>query len=184
MSRPAEGADFPTGKRPPKRQPEFFIFSALAPRGRTHHKEGNVAPADSKRRKPAITISRSDHETLARLADAIAERNPAVAEELTAELDRARVVADASMRDDVVRMGSTLSYATDTGETRTVTLVFPAEADISAGRVSILTPIGAALIGLSPGQSIDWEARDGRVHRLTVESVERPAGAGGLQQAS
>jgi regulator of nucleoside diphosphate kinase len=107
-----------------------------------------------------------------------------VAEELTAELDRARVVADASMRDDVVRMGSTLSYATDTGETRTVTLVFPAEADISAGRVSILTPIGAALIGLSPGQSIDWEARDGRVHRLTVESVEWPAGAGGLQQAS
>ena len=75
MSRPAEGADFPTGKRPPKRQPEFFIFSALAPRGRTHHKEGNVAPADSKRRKPAITISRSDHETLARLADAIADRH-------------------------------------------------------------------------------------------------------------
>jgi len=185
MSRPAEGAGgFPHREKPPRATTEIFHFSALAPRGRAHHKEVNVAPADSKRRKPAITISKSDHETLARLADAIAERNPAVAEELTAELDRARVVADASMRDDVVRMGSTLRYVTDTGENRTVTLVFPAEADISAGRVSILTPIGAALIGLSPGQSIDWEARDGRVHRLTVESVERPASTDGLQQAS
>lgn len=143
-----------------------------------------MATASSRQRKPAITISRTDHETLARLADAIAERNPAVAEELLAELDRARVVADASMRADVVRMGSTLRYVTDAGEDRTVTLVFPAEADISAGRVSILTPIGAALIGLSPGQSIDWESRDGRVHRLTVEGVEPPGSNGGLQQAS
>jgi regulator of nucleoside diphosphate kinase len=149
-----------------------------------HHKEVDMAPANSRRRKPAITISRSDHETLVRLADAVAERNPAVSEELTAELDRARVVADNHMRGDVVRMGSTLRYVTDSGEDRTVTLVFPAEADISAGKVSILTPIGVALIGLSPGQSIDWEARDGRIHRLTVESVEPHGGDGGLRQAS
>jgi regulator of nucleoside diphosphate kinase len=142
-----------------------------------------MAPASSRRRKPSITISRSDHERLVRLADAIAERNPAVSEELTAELDRARIVADGHLRTDVVRMGSTLRYTTDSGEDRTVKLVFPAEADISAGRVSILTPIGAALIGLSLGQSIDWEARDGRIHRLTVKSVE-PHGGGELRQAS
>lgn len=143
-----------------------------------------MAPAHNKRRKPAITISRSDHEALVRLADSIAERNPAVFEELTAELDRARVVTDNHLREDVVRMGSTLRYVTDSGEDRTVTLVFPAEADISAGKVSILTPIGAALIGLSAGQSIDWEARDGRIHRLTVESVEPLHREAGLQQAS
>jgi regulator of nucleoside diphosphate kinase len=143
-----------------------------------------MAPAHNKRRKPAITISRSDHEALVRLADSIAERNPAVFEELTAELDRARVVTDNHLREDVVRMGSTLRYMTDSGEDRTVTLVFPAEADISAGKVSILTPIGAALIGLSAGQSIDWEARDGRIHRLTVESVEPHRSDAGLQQAS
>lgn len=135
-----------------------------------------MAPINGRRRKPAITISRSDHETLARLADAIADRNSAVSEELLAELDRARVVADTHLREDVVRMGSTLRYVTDSGEDRTVTLVFPAEADISAGKVSILTPIGAALIGLSPRQTIDWEARDGRIHRLTVESVEPHGG--------
>ncbi len=40
-------------------------------------------------------------------------------------------------------------------------LVFPAEADIAAGKVSVLTPVGAALIGLSKGESIAWTARDG-----------------------
>jgi regulator of nucleoside diphosphate kinase len=140
--------------------------------------------ATSKRRKPAITISRSDHDTLARLANAVAERNPAVSEELLSELDRARVVADGNMRGDFVRMGSTLRYVTDSGEDRTVTLVFPAEADIAAGKVSILTPIGAALIGLSAGQSMDWESRDGRLHRLTVQHVQQPGSDAGLRQAS
>lgn len=68
-------------------------------------------------------------------------------------------------------MGSTLRFTSDLGEDRQVTLVFPGEADIAEGKVSVTTPIGAALIGLSAGQSIDWTARDGRVHRLTVESV-------------
>lgn len=133
-----------------------------------------MALAKSRTRKPAIVIGQAEHEKLARLAEAAVDRSPEVAEELLRELDRARLVADARMRDDVVRMGSTLSYVTDTGEARTVTLVYPGEADIEAGKISILTPIGAALIGLSPGQAIDWEARDGRVHRLTVESVSAP----------
>ena len=75
-------------------------------------------------------------------------------------------------RPEIVRMGSTLRFTTDAGEDRTVTLVFPAEADIAEGRISVLTPIGIALVGLAAGQSMDWTARDGRVHRLTVESVD------------
>ena len=124
--------------------------------------------------KPAITMTREDHERLTRLADSFADRNAAVADQLYAELDRARVVADAKLGSDVVRMGSTLRFTTDAGEDRTVTLVFPGEADIEEGKVSILTPIGAALIGLSEGKSIDWTARDGHTHRLTVESVKQP----------
>lgn len=126
-------------------------------------------------RKPAITIGEANHAALTRLAETHAEANPAVADVLFAELDRARIVPEQQLRDDVVRMGSTLRYSTETGEARTVTLVYPAQADIEAGKISILTPIGAALIGLSAGQSIEWEARDGRTHRLTVERVE-PAG--------
>jgi regulator of nucleoside diphosphate kinase len=136
-----------------------------------------MAPDSTKHRKPAIRMTRSDHERLSRLAETYAARNPEVADQLLAELDRARVVEDARIAADIVRMGSTLRFTTDAGEDRTVTLVFPGEADIAEGKVSILTPIGAALIGLTAGQSIDWTARDGRVHRLTVESVEPAAAA-------
>jgi regulator of nucleoside diphosphate kinase len=134
-----------------------------------------MAPAIQKKRKPAITLTRSDHERLSGLADSISSRNPAVADQLASELDRARVVDDRRISADVVRMGSRLRFTTDAGEDRTVTLVFPGDANIAEGKISVLTPIGAALIGLSAGQSIDWTSLDGRTHRLTVESVELPA---------
>jgi regulator of nucleoside diphosphate kinase len=124
-------------------------------------------------RKPPIIISDTEKLALERLADIWAITQPEVADELMAELDRAEVVPEAGMRRDVVRMGSTLTYETDPGEARTVTLVYPREADIAEGRVSVLTPIGTALLGLSPGQSIEWQARDGRTHRLTVTRVEQ-----------
>lgn len=127
-----------------------------------------------KRRKPAITITRSDYERLLRLAESASDKNAVAADVLSAEIDRARVVNDRKIAARIVRMGSRLTFTTDAGEQRTVTLVFPGQADIAEGKISILTPIGAALIGLSAGQSIDWTARDGRTHRLTVETVEAP----------
>ena len=85
------------------------------------------------------------------------------------------MVDDGRIPDGVVRMGSMVRFMSDLGEDRRVTLVFPGEADIAQGKVSVITPIGVALIGLSAGQSIDWTARDGRTHRLRVESVNAPA---------
>lgn len=143
-----------------------------------------MAPDIKRHRKPSIVLTRADHDALARLADSLSAKSPEVAEQLSAELERARVVADSHLRPDVVRMGSTLRFTTDAGEDRTVTLVFPGEADIAAGKVSVLTPIGAALIGLSVGQSIDWVARDGRTHRLTVESMQSPVKPSALYDAS
>jgi regulator of nucleoside diphosphate kinase len=55
-----------------------------------------------------------------------------------------------------------------------VTLVYPAEADIAEGRISVLTPVGTALIGLRAGQSITWRTRDGRKQVLTVLRVTPP----------
>lgn len=138
-----------------------------------------MVPNTRKSLKPTITIAVSDHERLARLAESHASRLPEVADELMAELERARVVPDERLSADVVRMGSKIRFTSDLGENRQVTLVFPGDADIAQGKVSILTPIGAALIGLSKGQSIDWTARDGRVHRLTVAAVEAPDRAAG-----
>lgn len=121
---------------------------------------------------PQIVIRARDGEKLASLANSLVDSKPDLAEDLLGELARARLEDDTPA--DTVQMGRTLTYEAD-GRRRRVTLVYPADADIDAGRISVLTPIGAALIGLAEGQSIDWTARDGRVHRLTVIEVERPA---------
>lgn len=125
----------------------------------------------SSRKKPKILVSDVDLARLTSLADAIADRSPDLADELLGELERAKVVKASTIAKDVVRMGSSVIYEADDGQRRQVTLVFPADADISEGRISILTPIGTALLGLSPGQSMEWVARDGRRHSLTVHVV-------------
>ncbi|PTE12128.1 nucleoside diphosphate kinase regulator [Mesorhizobium helmanticense] len=130
------------------------------------------------RRKPIIRIAQSEHARLSALANTVAARNPEAADELLAELERARIVADGSVSADTVRMGSIVTFKPDTGDRKTVTLVFPGDADISDGKVSILTPIGTALMGLSAGQSIMWTARDGRQHQLLVLQVSQPAPEG------
>tara|TARA_R100000365_G_C2739222_1_gene68071 strand:+ start:526 stop:831 length:306 start_codon:yes stop_codon:yes gene_type:complete len=96
-----------------------------------------------------------------------------IADQLIGELDRDRVVAQAKLADTAVRMGSVVSFTTTDGFNRTYQLVSPGEADISSGRVSVLTPIGAALIGVGEGQTIAFTARDGRELALTVTRVER-----------
>lgn len=122
--------------------------------------------------KPMITVRESDYARLNDLAQASLDRNYEVADELLNELERASVVLDDQVASNVVQMGSTVTYETDDGQARTVTLVYPADADIEQGKVSILTPIGVALLGLSPGQSIDWRARGGQSHQLKVTAVK------------
>ncbi len=66
-------------------------------------------------------------------------------------------------------MGSEVEFRDDsTGKVQTVTLVFPGDADIAERKISVLTPVGTALIGMRAGDSITWEARDGDLRRLTV----------------
>jgi regulator of nucleoside diphosphate kinase len=121
--------------------------------------------------KPMIVISDVDEGRLSGLAATISNRMPDLSDDLLTELERAKIIPHHLMPEKVVRMGSTLEYAADDSQRRQVTLVYPGDADIAQGKISILTPIGTALIGLSEGQSIDWAARDGRQHRLTVITV-------------
>ncbi|MGO4568930.1 nucleoside diphosphate kinase regulator [Rhizobium sp. 2YAF20] len=121
-------------------------------------------------RMPSIVIGETDHERLNNVAVALADRFPEICGGLLRELERARVVADVSVPKNVVRMGSTVEYEADTGARR-VTLVFPRGADISEGKISILTPIGTALLGLAAGQVMHWTARDDRQHKLRVLAV-------------
>jgi regulator of nucleoside diphosphate kinase len=127
--------------------------------------------------RPPIVISATEHARLMALAGAAEKRVPAIAEYLTDELTRAEIVDDERCDPNVVRMGSTVTYLDQfSGRTRTVTLVYPDAADIEQNRISILTPIGAALIGMSPSQSITWPSPDGRVGSLTVLSVSNDPG--------
>ena len=122
-------------------------------------------------RKPRIVVSDTDYDRLTRLAEASLDWEIGVADELQAEMARTRVVPDERVPADTVRMGSTVAFTSDAGHRMQVTLVYPAEADIAHGKISVLTPIGAALIGLSVGQSIAWTARGGTRHELTVTGV-------------
>lgn len=125
-------------------------------------------------RKPKVSLTATDHAKLSVLAAQIADRSPDIADELMNELDRAKVVPDKSLAKTVVQMGSQVTYQPNNGDPKTVTLVFPGDADISSGKISILTPIGTALIGLSVGQSMGWVARDGKTHQLEILDVQMP----------
>jgi len=125
--------------------------------------------------KPPIAISQSDFARLSLLAEILARRDSDLADPLSSELARAQLIDEGMYERNVVRMGSTLEYETEAGDARTVTLVFPQDEDISSGRISILTPIGIALIGLSAGDSMEWRRRDGGTRRLKVTRILTPS---------
>jgi regulator of nucleoside diphosphate kinase len=116
---------------------------------------------------PTIVVTRPDYERLSKLADAAMQT--VSGEQLAAELDRARIVEADEVPPDVVVMHARFVFRDDlNGTTRTVSLVYPGEENVDEGRISVLTPMGAALLGLSEGQSIAWEGRGGVPRSLTV----------------
>jgi regulator of nucleoside diphosphate kinase len=134
-----------------------------------------MAKHASKGAKPRITLTATDHERLSRLMLAASNTMPDLAADLAEELDRAHVLPAGRPANGIVCMGCEVEFRDDTtGRIQTVTLVFPDEADIAKGKISILTPIGVALIGLAIEKSISWETRRGDVRRLTVLSVREP----------
>lgn len=130
---------------------------------------------------PPITVTRPDYERLSNLADAAARTMLPAGTDLAAELDRARIVEAHEVSPDIVTMHARFVFKDSlSGELRTASLVYPGEEDIDQGRISILTPIGAALLGLSQGQSIEWETRNGMARTLTVVKLlsQPPASPG------
>jgi regulator of nucleoside diphosphate kinase len=119
--------------------------------------------------KPQIRLSAQDFEQLSTLARVAERRMPDVALQLTEELERAQIVPPGDQADRHVRMGSNVEFRDETtGRVQRVILVYPDQADISRARVSVLTPIGAALIGLGVGDPIEWKTRTGELRRLKV----------------
>jgi regulator of nucleoside diphosphate kinase len=133
--------------------------------------------------RPAITLSRLDVERIENLL----ERLPAAAAQqhaaLRAELERADVREPGDMPSNVVTMNSTVTFGDEGGGERvTVTLVYPSAAG-KPGTVSVLAPVGSALLGLACGQEIDWPMPGGQSHRLRVVRIDyQPEAAGDLHR--
>jgi regulator of nucleoside diphosphate kinase len=126
--------------------------------------------------EPPIVLDAAYSERLEKLAAGVMRGAPELGDRLMREVARATVLDSADMPPDVVNIGSSVTFRDEvTGREQQVILVLPPEADIAAGRVSVLTPIGAALIGLKTGAAIGWVTRDGAERRLKVLAVGRPA---------
>jgi regulator of nucleoside diphosphate kinase len=114
-----------------------------------------------------IIITTTDLEKLRPLLD---QHDSPAAELLDAELHRARIVEPDRVPADVVTMNSEVVYEDcETSATRTVRVVFPKDADANQNRISVLAPIGSALLGLRVGQSITWRVPQGTKRLRVVE---------------
>ena len=125
--------------------------------------------------RPQIHLLASESDVVAALALRIEDRQPVVASMLLDEIERAELHDPETLPDDAVTLGSEVDFVDDkTHQLRKVRLVLPAQANIAEGRISILTPMGAALYGLRAGSSIYWPDLDGNERRVTIVCVEQP----------
>lgn len=133
--------------------------------------------------RPAIVLSRLDVERLENLLDRLPAGEAQQHASLRAELDRAEVREPGDMPADVVTMNSTVTFREEgTGDRITVSLVYPGAAG-KPGTVSVLAPVGSALLGLARGQEIDWPMPGGQPRHLCVMEIDyQPEAAGHLHR--
>lgn len=128
-----------------------------------------------------IILTQQDLNRLHALIEGVhSERNAEAAEALESELGRAQVVEPTAIPPDVVTMNSKVRFVDESnGQEREAQLVYPQDASAAEGRISILAPIGSALIGLRAGDTIDWPMPNGRSKRLRIVEVTwQPEAAG------
>lgn len=126
-------------------------------------------------RKPPVHMIDSEADALTDLAIGVEKRMPQVSQLLLREIGRATIHKERHIPRDVVTMNSEVDFIDETsGTIRSVRLVYPSDADIAAGRISILTPVGAGLIGMRAGNAILWPDRDGQERAITIRAVMQP----------
>ncbi|MCL4745856.1 MAG: nucleoside diphosphate kinase regulator [Burkholderiaceae bacterium] len=130
-------------------------------------------------KRPEIILTSLDLNRLETLLESLSAVAFPGKTELRAELDRAEVVETKDVPPDVVTMNSKVRFALESGEEFCLTLVYPQDMDGSAERISILAPVGSALLGLSAGECIEWPRPGGGLMKVRlVEVVYQPERAG------
>ncbi len=118
---------------------------------------------------PEIYLTQTDMDRLLTLIETQPGKHY---EKLERELVRATVLPREKIPQDVVTMNSRVIFENETtGQRREVTLVYPDSSNIDAGKISVLVPIGTALLGLRTGESIDWDLPDGKKQRYRIVAV-------------
>ena len=122
--------------------------------------------------RPKIVISSLDMERLEKLLDSLPGSAFPGKNELEAELTRAEVVNPKDIPPNVVTMNSTVRFKVQSSSQEfELTLVYPKDIDDSGRRISILAPVGSALLGLSQGDEIDWPRPGGGMLRVRIEEI-------------
>jgi len=134
--------------------------------------------------RPPIVVSSLDMERLEHLLDSLPAAQGDTRDTLLEELARAELVEPEDMPLDVVTMNSRVRFVLDGGaEEFDMSLAYPKDLDGAPDKLSVLTPVGTALLGLRVGDSIDWTRPDGGRFDLTVrEIVYQPERAGALHR--
>jgi len=136
---------------------------------------------DVKKKAPGIQITRFDKARLMRLLRSLdaAAANRGEIEDLERELERGDEVEPTEVAPDVVTMNSTVRVTDlDANTTHLYTIVFPADADFEKGRISILSPLGTALLGYRAGDVVTWEMPQKTLRLRIEELVYQPEAAG------
>jgi len=129
-----------------------------------------------------IYVTEHDMKRLRDLIDKAKEldrRGNQYLESLEAELSRSVLVAPADIPPNVVTMNSRVRLLDlDTQEEMVYTLVFPSEADLAESRISVLAPIGTAMLGYRVGDTFAWKVPDGTRRLQVVEVLYQPEASG------
>lgn len=124
---------------------------------------------------PSIQITHSDHEKLTRLIEELKPDLgplPSPLQFLQTELQRAQLVDSADISSDIATLYSRFRVLeTDSGDMLEYTLVPPDEADIAAGKISVLSPLGTAVLGQHAGERFTWPSPDGSTGEGRLEEV-------------
>lgn len=122
--------------------------------------------------KPQIVLTSQDLERLETLLESLPSNAFPGRNELRDELDRAEIVEPEQIPPSVVTMNSTVRFRIDSsGEDYCLTLVYPKDVDASGDKISILAPVGSALLGLSTGDEIEWPRPGGGTIKLRIVEV-------------
>ncbi len=134
--------------------------------------------------RPEIILSSLDLDRLYALIDTLPQSDLPGIEELEQELSRAKVVEPTEVPDNIVTMNSTVRFFVETTQKEfELTLVYPKDIDANGKCISILAPVGSAMLGLAIGNQIEWPKPGGGVLKVKIsEILYQPERSGDYQR--